>query len=108
MYVFNQIGIKLPHIALKQSNLEGINKSLNEAAPGDLIFFGSRNENSHYTVHAGIVHSVYEEDIEVIHCVSVGVCIDERNSRWEYYWKDKVLFVKTLLGLFEINYQARN
>ncbi len=108
MYVYGHIGIELPHNAHKQSNLEGVNKSLDEAAPGDLIFFGSQNENSHYTVHAGIVHSVYEEDIEVIHCVSGGVSIDGRNSSWEHYWKDKVLFVKTLPTLTETHYQARN
>ncbi|NQU32431.1 MAG: C40 family peptidase [Bacteroidetes bacterium] len=96
MYVYSHIGVELPHNAQKQSNLEGINKSLDEAAPGDLIFFGSQSENSHYTVHAGIVHSIYEEDIEVIHCVSGGVSIEGRNSSWERYWKDKVLFVKTL------------
>jgi len=96
MYVYSHIGIELPHNAQKQSNLEGFNKSITEAAPGDLIFFGSRNGNKHHTVHAGIVYTVYEEDIEVIHCVSGGVSIDGRNSSWEHYWKDKVLFVKTL------------
>ncbi len=98
-YVYGHIGIELPHNAQKQSNLEGSNKSMTDAAPGDLIFFGSRNESSHYTVHAGIVHTVFEEDIKVIHCVSGGVSIDGRNSSWEHYWKDKVLFVKTLPGL---------
>ena len=96
MYVFSHIGIELPHNAQKQSNLEGTNKTLDEAAPGDLIFFGSQSNNAHNTIHAGIVHSVYEEDIEVIHCVSGGVSIDGRNSSWEHYWKNKVLFVKTL------------
>ena len=99
MYVYNHIGIDIPHNAHKQSNLKGINKSLDEAAPGDLIFFGSQSKNDHNTIHTGIVHSVYDEDIEVIHCVSGGVSIDGSNSSWEHYWKDKVLFVKTLSEL---------
>lgn len=108
MYVYSHIGIELPHNAQLQSNLEGVNKSMDEAVPGDLIFFGSQNEKSHYIVHAAIVHSVYEDDIEVIHCVSGGVSKDGRNSSWEHYWKDKVLFVKTLPALSETHYQARN
>lgn len=95
-YVYSHIGIELPHNAHKQSILEGRNKSLDEAAPGDLIFFGSRGDNGHYTVHTGIVHTVYDKDIEVIHCVSGGVSIDGKNTSWEHYWKDRVLFVKTL------------
>lgn len=98
-YVYSHIGIEIPHNAHKQSGLEGNNKTLDMAKPGDLIFFGSQGEDRHYTIHAGIVHTVFEDDIKVIHCVSGGVSIDGRNSSWEHYWKDKVLFVKTLTAL---------
>ena len=93
-YVYSHIGIELPHNAQKQSNLSGNNKTLENARPGDLIFFGSKSEDSYYTIHAGIVHSVYEDDISVIHCVSGGVSIDGRDSSWDRYWKDEVLFIK--------------
>ncbi len=95
-YVYEYIGIELPHNAQKQSEMEGKNISLDEARAGDLIFFGSRSENKHYTQHAGIIYSVNNEEIKVIHCVSGGVSIDGKQSSWELYWKDKVLFVKTL------------
>jgi len=96
LFAYEQIGIKLPHNAHLQSKLEGDNKTLEEAKPGDLIFFGSRNGTSYRTQHAGIIYSTDGEIIKVIHCVSRGVCIDGKNSSWEHYWKDKVLFVKTL------------
>lgn len=96
MYVYNHIGIKLPHNAHMQSKLEGDNKTLEEAKPGDLIFFGSKNSTSYSTQHAGIIYSTEGEIIKVIHCVSRGVSIDGKNSSWENYWKDKVLFVKTI------------
>lgn len=95
-YVYSHIGVELPHNAQKQSNLSGNNKTLENARPGDLIFFGAKTEDSHHTIHAGIVHSVYEDDISVIHCVSGGVSIDGRDSSWDRYWKNEVLFVKTL------------
>lgn len=95
-YVYGHIGIELPHNAHKQSSLKGTDKPLEKASPGDLIFFGAQNENGYYTAHAGIVHTVYKDDIEVIHCVSGGVSVDGRNSSWEHYWKDKVLFIKTV------------
>lgn len=96
LYAYEHIGIKLPHNAHLQSKLKGENKTLEEAKPGDLIFFGSRNGTSYRTQHAGIIYSTDGEIIKVIHCVSNGVSIDGKNSSWEHYWKDKVLFVKSL------------
>jgi len=95
-YVYEHIGIELPHNAQKQSELEGKNITLAEARAGDLVFFGSQGENRHYTQHAGIIHSVNSDEIKVIHCVTGGVSIDGKQSSWELYWKEKVLFVKTL------------
>ncbi|MFK5854762.1 MAG: C40 family peptidase [Bacteroidota bacterium] len=95
-YVYNHIGIELPHNAQKQSELIGKNITLSEAKAGDLVFFGSQNNNRHYIQHTGIVHSVNNGEIKVIHCVSGGVSIDVKQSSWELYWKEKVLFVKTL------------
>ncbi|RLD61658.1 MAG: hypothetical protein DRJ05_02120 [Bacteroidetes bacterium] len=95
-YVYGHIGIELPHNAQLQSNLEGHNKMLADAQTGDLVFFGSKTKDGHRTQHAGIIFSVNEGDIKVVHCVSGGVSIDGKDSSWERYWKDKVLFVKTL------------
>lgn len=96
MYAYKHIGVELPHNAHMQSKLKGDNKTLEEAKPGDLIFFGSKNGTSYRTQHTGIIHSIENNEIKVIHCVSRGVSIDGKNSSWENYWKEKVLFVKTL------------
>jgi hypothetical protein len=95
-YVYHHIGIELPHNAQKQSELKGENKKLENAVAGDLIFFGSRSGGNTYTLHTGIVYSVMDDEIKVIHCVSGGVSIDGNNSSFDNYWKSKVLFVKTL------------
>ena len=96
-YVYGQIGIDIPHNAHKQSLIDGQNKPITEAEPGDLVFFGSQYNNSHSTVHAGIIYSIIDDEVKVIHCVSNGVSIDGKNSSWEHYWKEKVLFVKSLV-----------
>jgi cell wall-associated NlpC family hydrolase len=95
-YVYGHIGVELPHNAQLQSNLKGNNKTLAEAKVGDLVFFGSKTETGHYTQHAGIIYSIDIDEMKVIHCVSGGVSIDGNESSWERYWKEKVLFVKTL------------
>ncbi|MCD4773740.1 MAG: C40 family peptidase [Bacteroidales bacterium] len=96
LYVYKHIGIDLPHNAQLQSLFEGKNVSLEEAQPGDLIFFGYRGEKSHYTSHAGIFFSENPNESKVIHCVTGGVKIDGNNTSWDLYWKDRVLFVKRL------------
>ena len=100
-YVYNSIGVELPHNAQMQSELIEKRKSLDDAIPGDLIFFGSKNDKKFRTQHAGIIYSKNGSDIEVIHCVSNGVNIDGKNSSWDQYWKDKVLFVVDLLSIEE-------
>jgi len=92
-YVFHSVGIELPHNAQKQSELIAAQKTLDEAIPGDLIFFGSKNDRSFRTQHAAIVYSKIGNEIKVIHCVSNGVNIDGENSSWDQYWSDRVLFV---------------
>jgi len=98
-YVYGHIGIELPHNAQLQSNLEGCNKTLAEARVGDLGFFGSKTKDGHRTQHAGIIFSIEAEEIKVVHCVSGGVSIDGKESSWERYWKNKILFIKTLPAL---------
>ncbi len=96
LYVYKHIGVELPHNAHLQSQLQGKTLTLDQAKPGDLIFFGSRNNKGWRTQHAGIFYANEEGETKVIHCVSRGVTIDGNNSSWDSYWKDKVLFVKRL------------
>ncbi len=102
-YVYSGVGVELPHNAQKQSDIQVPNIDISEAQAGDLIFFGSKYDNKHYTQHAGIIYSIREDELKVIHCVSGGVSIDGNNSSWAHYWKDKVLFVKPLSSFFEDN-----
>lgn len=92
-YVYAQNGVSLPHNAQLQS-IQGARLPINQAQPGDLIFFGSTQpDGSHRAFHAGIVNSI-EPYFSVIHCVSGGVHIAEENTpNWDSYWKNKVLFV---------------
>jgi cell wall-associated NlpC family hydrolase len=96
-YTFSSIGVELPHNAHKQSSL-GETISLNNAKPGDMVFFGYNHNNSYRVVHAGIIYAKNNENLEIIHCVSRGVQIDDKESdNWQYYWKDRILFVKRII-----------
>ncbi len=91
-YVYHQIGIELPHNAQMQSDLTTKHVSLNELKPGDLVFFGSWNGEKQRTIHAGIIFNKIGDDITVIHCVSGGVSIEGKDSSWDRYWINRVLF----------------
>lgn len=97
-FAYSTIGIDLPHNAHLQSNL-GKTIHLKDAKPGDMIFFGYMNENKYRVVHAGIIYTKSSNNIEIIHCVSRGVQIDDQQSdNWQFYWKDRVLFVKRIIN----------
>jgi cell wall-associated NlpC family hydrolase len=91
-YVYKQVGIEIPHNAQLQSDLIENRVDLNSLKPGDLVFFGSWNGSKQRTVHAGIIYDKSGNDITVIHCVSGGVSIEGKDSSWDRYWIDKVLF----------------
>lgn len=95
-YVYKHIDIELPHSAQLQSQLPGDTLLLEDALPGDLIFFGTRRGKKWKTQHAGIYYSDINNEPKVIHCVSRGVTIDGNNSSWDSYWKGRILFVKRL------------
>lgn len=96
MYVYNHVGIQLPHSSQLQSQLDGVTLSAQEAKPGDIIFFGQRTKNGWKTQHAGIFMGNENGEMKVIHCSSRGVIIDGNNSSWDSYWKDRVLFIKQI------------
>jgi cell wall-associated NlpC family hydrolase len=100
-YVYASIGVELPHNAHMISQIEGETIALEDAEPGDLIFFGSGNTKKWKTQHAGIIYEYENNEPKIIHCPSRGVTIDGNNSSWDYYWKEKVLFVKRLPQLEE-------
>lgn len=91
-YVYQQVGIEIPHNAQMQSDLSNKRTSLKDLQPGDLVFFGSWNGDKPRTIHAGIIFNKVGNDITVIHCVSGGVSIEGKDSSWDRYWVDRVLF----------------
>lgn len=100
MYVYQQFNIKLPHSSQLQSELEAEVITLDEAKPGDIIFFGKRNGKSWSTQHSGIIYGFENGKPKVIHSSSSrGVVIDGNNASWNSYWEQRVLFVKRLPAL---------
>ncbi len=95
-FVYQSVGVDLPHNAQLQSQLPGENLSLEEGQAGDLIFFGYTNGDLHQAVHAGILFADDSNEKKVVHCVSGGVSIDGDNTSWDLYWKERVLFLKRL------------
>lgn len=99
-YVYNKIGIELPHNAHMQSEL-GNHKTLDEAEEGDLVFFGYKRGKGYRAIHAGIIYNNQNsKDSSVVHCVSKGVAIEGKNSSWDRYWKNKVLFVAAVIAKY--------
>ncbi len=97
-YVYRQVGIQLPHNAQAQSKLAGVQKGIDQAQPGDLVFFGTWVGDSYKADHTALVLSVDESGIRVIHSVSNGVIIDDSDTVWDAHWRKKVLFVKDILA----------
>jgi len=91
-YVYKQVGIRIPHNAQMQSDLSKSRTDLSHLKPGDLVFFGSWSGQKQRTIHAGIIFDKEGEDITVIHCVNGGVKIEGKESSWDRYWIDYVLF----------------
>lgn len=92
-YVYNHVGILLPHNANKISYL-GKRVSEKNAKTGDIILFGYTNEKGHHAYHAGIIYENKEGVIKLIHSITSGVHI---TSDYENYWKDRTLFIRNLI-----------
>lgn len=98
-YVYKSVGIELPHNAQLQATLEDAEtKTIEMAEPGDLLFFGSKTNKGYNVAHAAILLSREQDSIKVIHCVGKGVCVEGDSISWDTYWKDRILFAKSLIG----------
>ena len=91
-YVYKSIGIEIPHNSSMQSKLSENRIPLNQLQPGDLIFFGGWNGDQPRVGHAGLIFAVNGNNITVIHCVTGGVKIEGKDSSWDRYWVNNVLF----------------
>lgn len=91
-YVYKSAGIEIPHNANKQSQI-GDTIDISQAQPGDLIFFGSGTR----AVHAGLIYSNNNGDIELVHCASRGVTHDSSDDENTKYWLKQVLRVQRMI-----------
>ncbi len=91
-YVYKSAGIEIPHNSTLQSKLSNERIPLEKLKPGDLVFFGSWNGTQPRVGHTGIIYAREGNNITVIHCVNGGVKIEGKNSSWDRYWINNVLF----------------
>ena len=95
-YVCSKHNIKLSGSSTNQSK-QGIEIPISKVKPGDLLFFG-RNGRNGKIQHVGIVYKNTSEGLFMIHSSSKrGIVID--NVSTSKYWKPKLLFARTVLGL---------
>lgn len=95
-FVYSKHNIKLSSSSTNQSK-QGTEIAISKAKPGDLLFFG-RNGRNGKMQHVGIVYKNTSEGLYMIHSSTKrGIVID--NVSTSKYWKPKLLFAKTVLGL---------
>lgn len=74
-YVFNSVGINLPRTAAQQGKV-GREISLQQAQPGDVIWFGSKNSPS--SQHIGLISRIDNGQIYIIDAAGKKLGITER------------------------------
>jgi len=90
-YIFKEFGLKASPCSRTQS-AEGTPVDLEEALPGDLIFFG----RSKHIQHVAMVVENTPDGIICVHCTSSrGVVIE--NVSTSKYWKPKILFARDVI-----------
>jgi len=82
-YVFKEFGFSLARTAGAQS-LFGMDVTLNELQPGDLLYFKGRNVNSTSIGHVGMVTAVANGKVEFIHAAGKSVKMEVLNKN-SYY-----------------------
>tara|TARA_B100001287_G_scaffold71518_1_gene59070 strand:+ start:353 stop:1294 length:942 start_codon:yes stop_codon:yes gene_type:complete len=98
-YVYDYVGIKLPHNANKIAHL-GKEVSEKSAQTGDVILFGSKSKNGFRAYHSGIIYENEKGEIKLIHSISKGVHI---TSDYDRYWKERTLFIKNIIDFPKLN-----
>lgn len=91
--VFDENGLKLPRRSSDQANT-GKNIDLEEAKPGDLLFFATAGGSK--VSHVGIVHTIENDgEVKFIHAsTSKGVIISSLNEK---YWNKAYLHAQRVL-----------
>lgn len=82
-YVFKEFGFSLARTAGAQA-LFGMDVTLDELQPGDLLYFKGRNINSTSIGHVGMVTAVANGKVEFIHAAGKSVKMEVLNKN-SYY-----------------------
>lgn len=90
-YIYKQFGIYLPYFSSQQGEIGDL-VMLEEAKPGDLIFFTGFDQYSSTVGHVGIIISRKGESLSWIHATtSKGVRIDNMTNT---YYKTRFLKIR--------------
>lgn len=93
-YCYENWNVLLPHSSSAQSN-KGEEIALEEAQPGDLIFFKGSSVKSSQVGHVGIITEVNSRYVRFIHSAfKGGVRYDVLNS---YYYKQRFVAIRRVL-----------
>ena len=92
-HAYYSVGINLPRMSADQSKV-GKKIKLQEAQPGDLLFFATGKRKNQVS-HSGIITEVSRDNIRFIHAsTSLGVSEDYLSNN---YWKKTFLFATRIL-----------
>jgi cell wall-associated NlpC family hydrolase len=91
-YVMKEYGIKISNGSSTQA-AQGAKITLQNAQPGDLIFFGSKGRIS----HVALLIDNNEQGLTVVHATNTrGVVVE--NVTESDYWKRKILFARDVFA----------
>ena len=97
-YVYEGINYELPHKASQQAQV-GKEIEINEAQPGDLVFFGYKTKDGKTRInHSGIIHSIETGIKEIIHCASNGVNIALQGTPNYEYWMPRIIAIRKIIN----------
>lgn len=93
-YVFSACAMQLPRTSSAQATV-GEKIELEQAARGDLLFFGSKNKIS----HVALVISRKGEPLRIAHSTSSSgvVTHSETDYDWQHYWSKRFLYARRVL-----------
>jgi cell wall-associated NlpC family hydrolase len=91
-YVMKEYGIKISAGSSTQA-AQGAKVSIQNAQPGDLIFFGRKGRIS----HVALLIENNENGLTVVHSTNTRGVVVENVSQADY-WKGKILFARDILA----------
>jgi cell wall-associated NlpC family hydrolase len=92
-YIMREYGVKISHGSSTQAT-QGQKVSLENAQPGDLVFFGKKKRIN----HVAIIVENNNGNITVVHSTNTrGVVVENIND--SDYWRKRVLFARDVISV---------